>query len=294
MRHHRAASSLLLLLGVLFAWTAAACGQDERVVITPTDAAFVPVVESSELHVGLPRLVLTLLDRDRQPRFADDARFRIRYFDPTEDGIKFHSEAELQSIEVEGLRYLVASDVPFDESGQWAIAVTVELAEGTAVSSPRLPVLVHEIARGVTPGDAAPEVPTPTAADGTLERMAPVSQSNMALYRRSSAELLASAEPFLIVWASAERCAGRRACARALDQAASILASGEIAVIHVEPFGRPRSGDLQSTIDAAIEAWGIEAEPQFFVVDASGTIVSRFEIVVDDTDLREAVEAVAR
>lgn len=293
MNRIRPARLLLGLLAALGGFAMTACGSEERNVITPTEAAFVPIVESAELHVGMSRLVVTLLDRDRQPEFGGDVIYRIRYFDPTEAGIKFHSEAELESIDVEGLRYLIAADAPFDEPGQWAIAVTVELPDGAAVSSPRLPILVNQDSRGLTPGESAPEAATPTIADGILERMSPVEDALLPMYRRSAPELVAAGEPFLIVWSSAERCAGRLACARALEQAASILRSGAIAVLHVEPFGRPRSGELQTMIDAAVEAWGIEAEPQFFVVDGTGTIVSRFEIVVDDAELHRAVEAVA-
>jgi len=280
----------LIALGAL----AVSCGRDDRNVISPTEAAFVPVIESSELHVNMPRLVLTLLDRDRQPEFSDDALFRIRYFDPTEAGIKFHSEAELTSIMVEELRYLVADDVPFDEPGQWAIAITAESADGSSESSPRLPILVAESARGLVPGDRAPAAPTPTIADGVLERMAEVEEARLAMYERSVAQLLEAGEPFLIVWTSAERCAGRLACARALEQAARIPQQEEIAVIHVEPFGRPRSAGLQAMIDAAIEAWVIETEPQFYMVNADGVIASRFEIVVEDSELSAAIGEVLR
>ena len=273
---------------------AAACGRDDRNVISPTQAAFVPVIESTELHVEMTRLVLTLLDRDRQPEFSDNAVFRIRYFDPTEAGIKFHSEAELSSIIVEGLRYLIADDVPFDSPGQWALAVTVESPDGSSESSPRLPILVNQSPRGLVPGDSAPTTRTPTIDDGVLERMAEVDDTRLPLYERSAAQLLEAGEPFLVVWSSAERCAGRRACARALDQAATVSQQGEIAVLHVEPFGRPRSGALQALIDAAVEAWVIEAEPQFFIVGADGNIAERFEIVVTDSELIAAIEDVQR
>ena len=122
--------------------------------------------------------------------------------------------------------------------------------------------------------------------------MAAVPDEALPMYERSASELLAGGEPFLIVWASAERCAGRRACARALQQAAQILERGEIVVLHVEPFGRPRSGELQGLIDAANEAWAIEAEPQFFVVDSDGEIAARFEIVVETSELEAVLEDV--
>lgn len=291
--------SLALLSGAtgiaLVVLAAVGCGEStDRRVVTSSEAAFVPIIESSDIHVGVPRLVLTLLERDAQPQFPDDAAFRIRYFDPTEDGIKFHSEAELREIDVEGLRYLIASDPPFDTAGQWALAVTVELPDGTAESTPRLPFLVRGNAKGLARGDRAPRVDTPTTVDGVLERMAEPGLGAVRLYEHSASELISRGEPFLIVWASAERCAGRRACARALAQATEVLLQGTSAVLHIEPFGRPRPQPLQGLIDEANEAWSIEAEPQFFLVDQDGLIAARFEIVVEQAELEAAVEIMVR
>lgn len=293
---NRRTQSLSTIVAVIVAaLVLAACQESQnRRVVTSSEAAFVPVIESSDVFVGVPRLVLTLLERDAQPEFPQGATFLIRYFEPTEGGIKFHSEVDLVQIDVEGLRYLIANLPPFDAAGQWAIAVTVELSDGTAESTPRLPFLVRSSPRGLQAGDAAPTLDTPTASDGILERMTAVPDKALGMYDRSAAELIAEAEPFLIVWTSVERCAGRLSCAQALDQARKVHLRGDISVIHVEPFGRPRPGDLQNLIDAANEAWTIEAEPQFFVVDETGSITARFEIVVNRATLDEAVSAVAR
>lgn len=274
--------------------TAACANTEDRVVVTASEATFVPVIETSDVFVGVPRLVLTLLEQDRQPKFEDDARFRIRYFEPTEGGVKFHSEGQLQIADVEGFRYLVATEVPFNSSGTWAIAVTVELADGRAESTPRLAFLVDDHARGPQPGDPAPTERTPTASDGVLERMLQPGDSALGMYQRSASDLIARGEPFLIVWASTERCAGRRACARAVKQAVEIHNRGKITVLHVEPFGRPRPAELQALIDAANQAWSIEAEPQLYVVNADARIAARFEIVVRTSELEAAIDAVLR
>jgi hypothetical protein len=286
----------LAFSGLIMIWvTAVACGDsDDPRVVTASQAAFVPVIESSDVFVGMPRLVVTLLERDSQPVFADGAGFLIRYFDPTEGGIKFHSEAELTEIDVEGFRYLIANNPPFQAAGQWAIAIAVELPDGTAESTPRLPFLVRGSANGLSRDVAAPTVETPIIADGILEKMTSTPDEVLTMYERSASELIASGEPFLIVWASANRCAGRLACARALEQATTVLSRGDIAVLHVEPFGRPRTGALQALIDTAIESWSIEAEPQLFLIDEHGLIAQRFEIVVDQAELDVAIEALTR
>ena len=292
----RVGRSLSLLAGaILLALASLACGQSEsRRVVTSSEAAFVPVIESSDIFVGVPRLALTLLARDAQPEFQEGAVFLIRYFEPTEGGIKFRSEAELTSIDVGGLRYLIADAPPFDVSGQWALAVAIEMDDGTAESTPRLSFVVRGLPRGLEAGDAAPAIKTPTIADGVLERMSPMPDDDLRMYERSASELIAAGEPFLIIWGSAERCAGRLACARALEQARAVLGHGRIAVLHVEPFGRPRAGALQALIDEANAAWTIEAEPQLFVVDKDGRIASHFEIVVEPSQLEASVDAVLR
>ncbi len=293
---NRFVNGLLLLCGLIGAGLiSVSCGgTEQRLVVTASEASFVPVIESSDVHVNVPRLVLTLLERDAQPEFAAGATFLIRYFEPTEGGIKFHSEAELRELNVEGLRYLIADRPPFGVAGQWAIAVTVELPNGTAESTPRLSFLVPDAPNGLQAGDSAPTVETPTIADGVLERMADVPVEARSMYEQSASELIAREQPFLIVWTSAERCAGRLACARALEQARAVLNRGEITVLHVEPFGRPRREPLQMLIDTANETWTIEAEPQFFIIDQDGVVAVRFEIVVTQSALDAAITAALR
>ena len=288
----------LIFIGLIAgAVTFVACEEsDNRVVITPSEAAFVPVIESSDVYVDLPRLVLTLLEQDAQPAFAKGASYRIRYFEPTEGGIKFHSAAELQIIDVEGFRYLVANHVPFRTPGVWAVAVTVELPDGRAESSPRLPLQVHEQSRAPSTGDRAPRVDTPTLSTGMLESLEEggVPDSVLRLYEHSALDLINQGEPFLIVWSTPDRCAGRLACAAALEQARLIAEQNDIAVIHVSPFDRPRRPTLQALIDAANEAWSIQAEPQFYIVDSAGIVAARFEIVVEQSDLEAAIEEALR
>ena len=287
----------MIVLVIVAALVLAACEESQnRRVVTSSEAAFVPVIESSDVFVGVPRLVLTLLERDAQPEFPQGATFLIRYFEPTEGGIKFHSEAELQIIDVEGFRYLVANPVPFRMPGVWAVAVTVELPDDRAESSPRLPLQVHRQSRAPSAGDRAPLVDTPTLSTGMLESLeeggAP--DSVLSLYEHSALELINRGEPFLIVWSTPDRCAGRLACAVALEQARLIAEQNDIAVIHVSPFGRPRRPTLQALIDAANEAWSIEAEPQFYIVNSAGVVAARFEIVVELSELEAAVKQVVR
>ena len=283
----RAAAVLICVVAIVLI----ACGSDDdRVILSAADAPFVPVIESSELAVGDSRIVLTLLDRDAQPSFAPDTRFRARLFEPTEGGTRFSLEVELDPVEVEHETYYVARDVPLNQPGNWALAVTAALGDGSAQSSPRLPFNVA--ANPVTPaiGDPAPDTITPSIADAAIEDLSGDPDPLPALYERSIHQLLADGERFLIVFATYDRCAGRPVCARAVEQAKRIARDSDFSTIHVEPFGRQQLPEHQALIDETVDAWGIQVEPQFFVVDAAGKVVDHFAIVVTDDELREAVD----
>lgn len=265
------------------------CGSgDDRVILSEADAPFVPVLESSELSVGDSRIVLTLLDRNAQPRFAEGTSFRVRFFEPTEGGTRFRDEAELEPIPVEDETYYVARDVGLNIAGDWALAVTAVLADGTAQSSPRLPFTVTRSRSTPAIGEPVPDVPTPTRGDAPIERLSGDPDPLPALYGHSVHQLLAEREPFLIVFATYDRCAGRPACARAVEQAKRIARELGLVTIHVEPFGRRQPPEHQVIVDAVVEAWGIRLEPQFFIVGEDGRVVERFTVVVTDAELRAA------
>ena len=268
-----------------------ACGSDDdRVILSAADAPFVPVIESSDLAVGHSRIVLTLLDRDAQPSFASDTMFRLRLFEPTEGGTRFRMEIELEAIEIEDETYYVAREVPLDQPGGWALAVTAALGDGSAQSSPRLPFNVA--ANPITPaiGEPVTNTITPRVADAAIEDLSGDPDPLPALYERSVHQLLADGERFLIVFATYDRCADRPVCARAVEQAKRIANDAAVSTIHVEPFGRQQLPEHQALIDETVDAWGIRVEPQFFVVDAEGKVTGHFVIVVTDEELREAVD----
>ncbi len=282
--------TVAILVLVVAIWLAACGGDDDRVILSEADAPFVPVLESSELAVGDSRIVLTLLDRDAQPSFSPETTFRARLFEPTEGGTRFRTEVELEAIAVGDETYYVGRGVPFDQAGEWALAVTAAFTDGSAQSSPRLPFRVAADSSAPAGGEAVPALPTPTLADAPIERLSGDPEPLLALYERSVDELLGSGERFLIVFATYDRCAGRPVCARAVEQAKRIAEATDLTVIHVEPFGRQQPPEHQAIVDAVVESWGIRVEPLFFVVDGAGLVSSQFAIAATETELGAAVE----
>ena len=287
MRRVVAAAAALIAAAVLVA-----CGRDDPVVLTATDAPFVPVLQTTDLVAGDSRIVLSLLDRSEEPRFAADAEFTARLFEPTEGGIRYRAEIALERVEIEGRAYYVGRDAPLDHAGDWAVAVTVSRGDGTSESSPRVgfPVRAAELRPGV--GDDAPALASPTSVDAPVGQLTGAADLEPLLYESSVAELLEGGRAFLLLFATPERCGGQPTCRRAVEQAARIAREGDLAVVHVEPFGRPREAELQGMIDALNEAWGVRSEPQFWLVDSGGEIVGRWAILVTDAELGAVVGGV--
>lgn len=292
MRRGGAAPAALIALIAVVA--SAACGGDDPVVLTASDAPFVPVLETTDLRVGDERIVLSLLDRSEEPRFGAGASFRARLFEPTEGGIRYRAEASLERVEIEGRSYYVARDAPLDHAGDWAIAVTVALADGTSESSPRVGFPVRAVGLRPALGDDALALPSPTLDDGALGELTGTAEPEALLYQDSVGELLEAGRPFLLLFATPERCGGQPTCRRALAQASEIARAGDLAVVHVEPFGRPRGATLQGMIDGLNEAWDVRVEPQFWLVDGAGKVAGRLAIVVGDGELAEAIGGLAR
>ena len=268
---------------------AAACGGDAPDVIETTDAPFVPVIETHKPAVGDDVIAFTLLDRDRRPGFAADVQFRARFFEPTEGGVRFRADAEtVERVEIAGADYFIARGAPLDRPGDWALAVTAAFADGTAQTSPRLSFSVFAQPSGPAVGEPAPRTATPSTADAEIDRLTADERPLAGLYERSAARLIGN-EPFVILFATPARCAGRPTCARALEQLKRL--AGGIAVIHVEPFPPHRGAGLQPKFDAAVAAWQIESEPIFFFVDAGGVVRARIQAVATDADLAEAAAA---
>jgi len=293
----RATSLAYALAALLAALALLACGGEEPRVLTDADAPFVPVLHTTDLRVGDARIVLSLLDRSEEPRFAADTDFQARLFEPTEGGIRYRAELELERVEYEGRAYYIAREAPLDHAGDWAVAVTVSRPDGASQSSPRVGFPVRPIppvdARPQL-GDDAPNLPSPTLNDAPIGQLTAAPDPLPLLYRYSVAELLAAKRPFLLLFATPQRCGGQPTCRQALAQAKQIASDGTLEVVHIEPFGRPREAHLQAQIDALNEAWQIRSEPQFWLVDANGKIAARIAVAASDAELTAAINALAR
>lgn len=269
-------------------------------VLSESDAPFVPILQSTDLSLSTDRIVLSLIDRDRAPEFSPDTTFRLRLFTPTEGGVRFLTDLPLQPLSIApdndarpSETLYIARDIPFNQPGDWQIAVTAAFPDGRSQSSPRLQITVAPDARAPDTGDTIPNIATPTTADAPLSDLTDHPNPRPDLYQHSAADR-PNRTPAILLFATWGRCAGRPTCQQALRQLNSLTDDTGITAIHVEPFGRQRPPDLQALINAMNDAWSIQAEPQFYFIDADNRIRARIQIAATDHELQTAARDLLR
>ncbi len=297
-------ATIIILVLTALALLAAACGGsgdgssgrglDSGVfVVNESDSPFVPVIESTDIAVDLDRLVITLLDRNVAPTFADGATFAVRYFDPVEGGLRFREDRPAQAIAVDGETFYIAT-APLDRAGQWELQVLVSLPNADRLMSARLPFIVAPVTTSPAIGDRAPRSPTLTLRDGPLATNTRDPTPDLSRYETSIVDALDQHQPFVVAFTTVGFCFGRGLCQRAVDQLKRIAATTSLIAIHAEPLVDIAPGATPVPSESGVLTdWNLESDPWIFVIDADGIITDRFEILVDDAELTAALERLA-
>ena len=118
----RGVAGATLVIG-LVAVAAVACGggDSDRFVLTDPETPFVPVIESTDLALGVQRVVLRLVDRAEAPLFPAGTTFTLRTFEPVEGGVRFRTDAALTVVAV-GEETFYVGVAPFDGGGTVGVA----------------------------------------------------------------------------------------------------------------------------------------------------------------------------
>ena len=138
-------------------------------------------------------------------------------------------------------------------------------------------------------------------AGGLLASITTDPSPDPSFYQLSEDQALVQHKPFVLVFATPAFCTSR-VCGPTLE-AVKAVAKGEpgMTFIQVEPYlMNYANGTLQPILgsgnslqpNAATTAWGIQAEPWVYVVDASGTVTASYEAVVVPAELTAAIDKV--
>ena len=275
------------------------------VVGGPGSPSIVPVIASTETVVGPDRILIGLLDSTgTTPIGTPDYQVSIGFINVDKDKNTFVLAPVPATFvwAIPNQRAVWIKDATFDAAGNWAAVVSVT-APGKPAESSELSLPVTATGQAVRVGAKAPSTPTPTAqgAGGLLASITTDPSPDPRFYQVSEDQALVQHKPFVLVFATPAFCTSR-VCGPTLETVKAV-AKGEpgMTFIQVEPYlMNYANGTLQPILgsgnslqpNAATSAWGIQAEPWVYVVDASGTVTASYEAVVVPAELTAAIDKV--
>lgn len=247
----------------------------------------IAVRANAELSVGPERVLIGIVgpqgERLGEPDTSLDLTMR-RVDGPGED---IETTAEFIWI-VPNAFGVYRANVTFSTAGTWEATVREEDVE---------PLLFSVLDEGFAPevGEQAPRIATPTGADNDLASISTDPDPEPSFYTLSLDEALDDGRPTVIVFSTPRFCASS-ACGPMLDQVKAAAPSHpEYDFVHVEIYrnfdqpGFDPSNPENLAPAVGPDGYNLISEPWIFVTDASGVITARFEGVVSDGELADAL-----
>jgi len=272
---------LAFALGVLT--TACAGGATTTTAAGAFPSGAVAIRASTDPAVGTERLLVGISLPDGRRLGSSHDPVTIRLTPPSNpDDVRSYPGTFIEMIP--GVSGVYRATVQFDKPGIWGLAVAP--ADGSEI----VPTVVQvaKRPRTVAVGEAAPRVPTPTVADHPLDEITTDPDPMPRLYEQSLDEALADGRTTVVVFATPAFCQSA-ACGPMLEQVKRIAAAHpDVDVVHVEiyeGFRDPGFAPDGTHLAPAVRAWHLVSEPWVFVVDASGTVVARFDGVLGPDEL---------
>jgi hypothetical protein len=266
-------------------------------------AEIVPIIVSGDLAIGANRLLVSLVDERNRLLASPDLPVSLALYDLADDPaqpVETAAASFMWTLEPE--LGLYRAQVEFRCAGAWGLEVTA--GTGSAAKTARAIFEVQPASTSPAIGAPAPPSDTPVAADAAgIAAISTDPEPDPRFYRRSVKATLAAGQPFVLIFSTPAFCK-TRTCGPALDivKRAAAKTSAEIGFIHVEPYRlEVKDGALQPVFDEqnqlqvvpSVGEWGLRTEPYVFVVDADGRVAAKFEGVVGEDELLEAIGEVA-
>ncbi len=197
--------------------------------------------------------------------------------------------AKTTSDDPDAASVVYSTQIDFPSDGEWRIAALVK--EGGEIGAALLPsAVVGEFSSIPRPGEMAPKIHTPTAAEagGDLSKVTtriPPDTQNRVDY----AEALGK-EPILLLFATPQFCQSR-VCGPVVDVAeeAKQEYGDEAAFIHMEIY---EENDPGKGVRSQVRAFHLPSEPWLFAIDSKGVVSSAVEGAFGRELMDETVEKV--
>lgn len=312
--------SWLLIFPALTALLIAGCGgsdgpsDDQRQVLTPISAKYLPLMISSHMSIGDNRFVVGLLNQEDNTEVLG-ATLHLRFFIAADSGTtpKFeadpavivlkknythtHADGTIETHEA-GETGAYVSHVDFGQAGVWNVEVSGTTKQGEQLEPVRLQFDVLATDPGIAIGSAVPPSKQTILADVSDIREIDTSQDPIPEeHNMTVADAIASGRPSVIAFATPAFCQSQ-VCGptKEIFDALYRKYSEQANFIHIEPYDvkRLRDGTCPSLGECAVPAtadFRLETEPWVFIADARGRLSAKFEGITSDTELENALLA---
>ena len=260
------------------------------------------VVASSELVTGPNRFIFGLFDAENTTVDGLDATLTL-FSDPQGMPAEIGTfDVEFREIEFPSadqppdITGVYAAELDFPSAGVYGAQINVSGQEEVPQGL-RVLLQVEAEGSGVQVGDQAPASQTPTTdAVDNLETIDSDDPPNPEFHELSIDQALQSGRPTIVAFLTPAFCTSRL-CGPMIDVLLTIYLEyeGRVNFIHVEPFELDDEGQVVTENGAfkpgqTFSEWGLTSEPVTFLIDENGVVVYRFESVVTQDELREALD----
>ena len=306
-----AARSLAAAAALAAVFLAAACAPP----LAPYGGA---IIASEFITGGGNRVPFVLVNADGER--LEDAHVAVRFFKLPDGGDsggeverRFRLEAPADFYTVEGVTphvhdegfvhdhaeargYYAVGGVRFDETGLWSAEFVLDgpqrLIDDGVVVRGEAAFLVQERPNAIGVGERAPPTRNPTLAEaGAFAEVSTRAVAADALHDVAIADVLGDGKPLVVVFASPRFCA-TAICGPVTDMAAAVQGrfGRQAHFVHVEPWDLAAAEEGRLLPSAAMVEWRLPSEPWVFVVGGDGSVAARFEGLVSEAELSEALE----
>ncbi len=305
----------------------AACGTVSEDVTQGRDAATITELAiapaSFDLHVGTAQRLILAVFTDRRDRIAGgEVTLRLAFLGDEPGGAAELGPAQPATflpipgldvvqpgqgpavVDSSVLSGVYRAEVDLDRAGYWGVFVEAALVGGPTVSGQAV-LRVLEAPEVPAVGDPAPSVDNPTTADVLAGLEAPQAldsrlraledrDSSAVLHERRVSDSLAAGRPIVVTVSTPVYCVSL-VCGPLTDHMTTLAGRfGDRAdFIHLEVWRDFEAQELNPSAAAWIQTASGGNEPWVFLVDATGTIVARWDNVLDTDELEALLSGFA-
>ncbi len=284
-------------------------------VLTPISAKYLPLVISSHLPVGNDRFVVGVLNQDDNTEVLG-ANLDLRFFDSTNQATPTfevdptvvqitknythtHADGKVET-HAAGDTGAYVSNVDFGQAGTWHVEVSGATKDGEAISPVRLQFDVLATDPSIAIGSPVPPTKQTILADVSDIRDIDTSQNPIPEeHNMTVADAITSGRPTVIAFATPAFCQSL-VCGPTKEIFDDLYQKyhTQANFIHIEPYDvrKLHAGTCPSLSDCAVPAtadFKLETEPWVFVVDAQGKLSAKFEGIVSEAEMEQALLSLA-